>query len=415
MARIVITTAGTLGDFVPFIALGKRLTRRGHDVRLAVNPAMLPLVAAAGLRGVRCGPTFGPTEARGRAAVFDAWTPMADDDVRRLWPSFEMEATYHDLAGACVDADLLIASSLASAASMVHEKTGVPWVSVSLLPEEWPHADDTAFAASTEHTHLWLEWYAHVNTVRTRLGLPPLVPEPARQQRYSNDLVLLASSPEFSQPVLTDFPHARITGFWFDDDSTDWTPGDDLRHFVEPEPRPFVLTFSSLPLADPQAVVAVHAAAAMQLRRRLLVQAGWANLDATYLPASVDRSSIFFAGAIPHAWLFARAAAVIHHGGIGTSAQALRCGCPMLVEPYGNDQFFNALRVVRLGVGVAAHPHRLTVDGLVRLLGEKVLTDTVRQRASQVAARLRHEDGLQAACDEIETLLIPQPGRAADT
>jgi UDP:flavonoid glycosyltransferase YjiC (YdhE family) len=120
---------------------------------------------------------------------------------------------------------------------------------------------------------------------------------------------------------------------------------------------------------------------------------------------------VLFVVALPHSWLFPRAGAVIHHGGIGTTTQAMRSGCPMLVEPYGNDQFFNARRVLALGVGSAMHPHKLNATGPARVLAEKVLTADVQRRGAALAASLRGEDGLKVACelieDEIRTL--PEP------
>jgi UDP:flavonoid glycosyltransferase YjiC (YdhE family) len=112
-----------------------------------------------------------------------------------------------------------------------------------------------------------------------------------------------------------------------------------------------------------------------------------------------------FAGFLPQDWLFARAAAVIHHGGIGTTARALRHGCPMLVEPYGNDQFINAKQVLLLGVGAAAHPHKLNEAGLVKILQEKVLTPEYRRRAEEIGEKIRQEQGLITACERIESSL----------
>src|SRR5262249_51220778 len=149
---------------------------------------------------------------------------------------------------------------------------------------------------------------------------------------------------------------ARMTGFWTDDAAfAGWTPDDELARFLAAGPPPIVLTLSSLPVADPARVVTLHAEAAARLGVRLVIQQGWAGRKATNLPAgaAVRHDDLLFTGHVPHAWLFARCAAVIHHGGIGTTAQALRCGRPMLIEPYCNDQFFNAGRVADLGVGVA--------------------------------------------------------------
>jgi UDP:flavonoid glycosyltransferase YjiC (YdhE family) len=232
-----------------------------------------------------------------------------------------------------------------------------------------------------------------LNKIRSELGFVKLAYDELAYYLYSNRLVLLASSPHFSQPQLDRLPQVRMTGFWFGNDSGDWSPDRELLDFVDALPRPLVLTFSSLPVQDVPRVVALHTEAAARLGRRLLIQRGWAQLDQTALPEGVMPGAFRFAETLPHAWLFPRAAAVIHHGGVGTTAQAMRCGCPMLVEPYGNDQFFNAWRVLRLGVGAAMHPHKLTVTGLTRMLDEKVLTTDVRRHALELGAGSRLRTG----------------------
>jgi UDP:flavonoid glycosyltransferase YjiC (YdhE family) len=218
---------------------------------------------------------------------------------------------------------------------------------------------------------------------------------------------LLASSPAFHGPLASRDGEVRATGFWFFDDPA-WRagrPGPRLERFVEAEPPPLVLAFGSTPLADPALVLAVHARAAALLGRRLVVQRGWAGLTRRCLPADVSPVGVQFVGPLSHDWLLARAAALILPGGIGLIARALRVGCPLVVEPYGNDGFFNAGRVVRLGLGVAMHPYRVTPLGLARVLEEKVLTPACRARAAALGTTLRSEDGLAVACDQIEEWL----------
>ena len=405
MTRIVITSTGTLGDFAPFVALGRRLQARGHRVRMAVNPAMLPLAESAGLEAVPCGRLFGPAEARERAAVFDHWSRPSDEEIFNQWRDIELGQSYFDLAEACHGADLLIASTIQAAAPMVHEKSGIPWVSVSLLPMEFPHADGPDEPLTEQDTRLWGELVDYLNQTRTALGFPCLSYHDWISYQYSDSLVLLASSSHFSQPIPNHLPEARMTGFWFESHLGNWSPDDELLAFLDVVPKPLILTFSSLPVQDASRVLALHVEAAARLDRRLLVQRGWAHLDQQALANRATGERVFFVGPLPHAWLFQQVSAVIHHGGIGTTAQAMRCGRPMLVEPYGNDQFFNARRILALGVGAAMHPHKLTVTGLARVLEEKVLTADVRRRALELATGLQAEDGLTMACDLIEQQL----------
>jgi UDP:flavonoid glycosyltransferase YjiC (YdhE family) len=405
MARIVISSAGTMGDFVPFVALGKRLQARGHRVLMAVNPAMLSLADDARLEAAPCGRAFGHEEARRRAFVFDHWSRFSDQEIRNQWRYIDIDQCYRELAVACRDADLLVASTLHWAAPMVHEKLGIPWITASVLPMQFPHADCPAPPMTEQDQRLMPELLHHLNPIREDLGFGKLAFDEWSYYQYSNRSILLASSRHFSQPRLDHLPQARMTGFWFDDDPGEWSADPELLDFLDVEPGPLVLTFSSLPVQDAARVVELHMEAAARLGRRLLIQRGWAQLDPSALPGEVTPEAVRFTGSLPHAWLFPRAAAIIHHGGVGTTARALRCGRPMLVEPYGNDQFFNARRVLGLGVGAAMHPHKLTATGLTRILEEKVLTADVRRNALELGARLQAEDGLTVACDLIEQQL----------
>ncbi len=405
MARIVISSTGTMGDFVPFVSLGKRLQARGHSVLMAINPAMLGLADDAKLEAVPCGRAFGSEEARRLAFVFDHWTKFSDAEIQDQWRHIDIDRSYPDLAAACRGADVLVASTLQGAAPMVHEKLGIPWITVSLLPMHFPHRDLPARPMTEQGQRMWTEWVRYLNQIRSNLGFRELASDELKYYHDSNSSILLASSPHYSQPLLDPLPQVRMTGFWFDNDLGDWSPGQELLDFLDAEPRPLVLTFSSLPVQDVTRVVALHVEAAARLGHRLLVLRGWAQLDQTILPEWVMPGSFQFAESLPHAWLFPRAEAVIHHGGVGTTAQAMRCGCPMLVEPYGNDQFFNAWRVRVLGVGAAMHPHKLTANGLARVFDERVLTADVRRNARELGARLQAEDGLTVACDLIEEQL----------
>jgi len=390
MARLVLSSAGTWGDFLPFIALGRRLQARGHDVRLAGNPAMLPAVVSAGLRAIPCGKPYGQVEAQAEAAFFEEWDPHSIAGLRQLWDKMDIEGNYHDLLRACQDADLLIGSWLQEAASLVHERLGLPWVTVVLQ------------AAPIEETQPGPQWQDFLDELRARLGLPAV----AQGLDWSRELILLASSRHFSEPHFTSFPQARTTGFWFGDGiATGWQPDPTLAGFLEAGPAPLLLTFGSILVPRVSEVLNMHLQASRLVNRRLLIQRGWADLRSGALDVPIDSDAYLFIDNAPHSWLFPRVAAVIHHGGIGTLAQALRCGCPVLVEPYAYDQFFNARRVLALQVGAAVYAHRLTADRLAQSLEQRVLTPKTREQARRLAARLQEEDGLATACELIEQQL----------
>lgn len=143
----------------------------------------------------------------------------------------------------------------------------------------------------------------------------------------------------------------------------------------------------------------------MQLGRRILIQGGWSDFNASHLPDDIDRNSVMFAGFMPQDWLFAQAAAVITHGGIGTIARALRNDCPMLLEPHTYEQCFNAHKVLTWGVGAAMYPQKLTADGIAKVLEKKVLTKDYQQRAKEIKVRINDESGIDKACNLIKDWL----------
>jgi UDP:flavonoid glycosyltransferase YjiC (YdhE family) len=266
MARIVLTSAGTLGDHLPFVHLGKKLRARGHSVCMAFNPAMLPLADAAHLESVPCGAPLGASDLRQIASAFDFWNPVNDEDLKKQWTAFNIdESSYHDLAAACGGADLLICASFHEKGTMVHEKYGIPLVTVCLSPREIRSEQDKDRAVTTavNHRRTTDKWLAYLNDIRIRLGFSPLTLSEWARLHLSKQLVLVACSSHFSEPLPKDCPQGHMTGFWFDDASEgSWTPSPELADFVNARPRPLVLALGSLPVRDAARVVTVHAEAA---------------------------------------------------------------------------------------------------------------------------------------------------------
>jgi UDP:flavonoid glycosyltransferase YjiC (YdhE family) len=372
MARIVISTAGTVGDVVPFAALGKALQTSGHDVAIAVNPAMHTLVQKAGLLAATCGPPFGPDDARQPPAL-PASLRHSTLELKR-WEAIlrDTPSKCDDLLGVCAGADLLVAHSLHYAAALVHERLGLPWVAVSLLPGQFQHNEYP-------------------------------ITSPAA---LAANLNLLASSRHFSAVDQWRYPDLTLTGFWFFDCADDeWQPTVVQRQFVESDDAPVVLCLGCLPGPDTSAVVAAHVQACAALGKKLVVQTGWAGEHDIPLPPGCDRRRVLLAPFLTHEWLFTQAAAVCHHGGIGVTARALRLGCPTLVLPYLKEQMFHAAVTMALGVGCAMHPGKLTADGLVRVLSERILVPAVRRQAQARARLVQAENGVATACMLIESLL----------
>ncbi|MGF2035073.1 MAG: glycosyltransferase [Nostoc sp. CmiVER01] len=385
MSTIVITSNGTLGDNLPYIALGKALKTRGHKIRTVVNEAVHSYVLKAGLEAATGYPRIGAEEVRRNAQVWNQLPSLraqSPDKTKSVKHKHNILHAWNRLFEACDDADILISDfEQDTLAGVIADTYDLCWVRACVTPCYQCYSSPQIKDKSYYH-NWWLD------------------------NKKSNRF-LLAASPHFSQ-LSPEYSQVNQTGFWFYEDS-DWRdeePSKEIREFVEQEPKPLVLSYSSQPLENPQEIVSVHVRAAAKLGRRILIHQGWADFNQSHLPSDIDWDNVMFAnGFVAHDWLFSRAAAVITHGGVGTIARSLRNGCPLLVEPFAFDQFFNALQVQKLGVGAAMDSQKLTADRVANVLEKKVLTPDYKRRTVEVGEKINAEQGLITACDLIENWL----------
>lgn len=403
MATIVISSTGTHGDHLPYIALGEALQQRGHRVRMAFRRSMHDYVKKAGLEAISCGAELSEETAREKASDWDEWqkpTLSSEQLFETVKTGFQAEfpPIFQTLAEACSNADLLICGLQRHLfGAMLAKKFNLQWFAASVTPFFQCYQQDTQQTQRTRQL-----FSPMLNEMYLKLGVQTLDWSEYEKNKYS----LLASSSHFCQ-ITPDYAHFQQIGFWFYQDPSwaTWQPDEALRQFVEAGEKPLYLTFSSIPVVDPQKLLAVHVRAAEKLGRRLIVQRGCANFNESLLPDECDSNNVKFVDFMPQEWLLARTAAILHHGGIGTIARAVHYDCPMVIEPLGNDQFFNAQRVLTLGIGAAVHPHKVTVDGLIRVLETKVLIEETRYKTRMLGEKIRAENGVERACGLIESWL----------
>ncbi len=425
MARIVLTTYGSSGDLNPILALGLGLRLRGHDVLIAVEESHRATVMAAGLPAH---PLSGDNDAvllPYRQALFNDLSPLMFAKIlleRSILPA--LPATVEALRAACEGADLLVSTVQQAAGGIVAELTRVPWVSVALSPTLIPSvasalhpalavvprplrplANRAAWAALRPAArHLGDDG---LNRVRASFGLRPRRDVLLLGNR-SPSLTAVAVSPAFF-PRPRDWPrHVRPTGFLFWDTPATWSEPTALADFLA-APRPVVAVSSGSmsPLVGDvfadfyrTSVAAIRRAGA----RALVIGASPAALP-VWLPA--DTLAVPFA---PFSTVYPRCAAIIHHGGIGTTAQGLRAGVPALAAPWGVDQYFDGMQIARLGAGRWLPRRRYTVARAADTLSTLLHEPAYRERATAVASRIAREDGVAALCAEIEELLM-RPAR----
>jgi len=200
-------------------------------------------------------------------------------------------------------------------------------------------------------------------------------------------------------PTPPDWPdNVFVPGYWFLEESEDWSPPKDLVAFLEEKPTPISIGFGSMPEKDAVRMTHLIVEAVRLSGQRCVLLSGWAGLGQEQLPDTVYRVE-----SIPHTWLFQRVAAVVHHGGAGTTASGLRAGKPLIITPYTTDQFFWASRISALGVGPRSVPyHSLTADVLAAMIRQVVTDQEMRRKAAAIGQCIQAEEGVGNALEVIE-------------
>ncbi len=197
--------------------------------------------------------------------------------------------------------------------------------------------------------------------------------------------------------------HVHVTGYWFNDPENGWRPPAELAHFLDAGPPPVYVGFGSMTDRDPAVVARIVLEALEQTGCRAVVLSGWARL-----PGVTDRPGVHFVENVPHDWLFPKMAAVVHHGGAGTTHAGLRAGAPTVVVPFFTDQPFWGARVAELGVGPRPIPRReLSSDRLATALCRVTRDPVMRARASAIGSRIRAEDGVANAVRALSAVWPP--------
>jgi rhamnosyltransferase subunit B len=422
--RIVLTTFGTLGDVHPLIAVALEMRRRGHTPVLAVPEIFRPKVEPLGLEFAQVGPTLNPDDPQQVADLMDKQkgTERTLRDV--LFPAIRQ--SYDELLRAVEaggGADLMLAGELTYQAPVVAEVTGVCWASYVLAPLSFFSAYDApvlppyprlaklqsavpASGHAVTRFARWLtrRWAEPVYQLRAELGLDR-GPNVLFDAKHAPSLVLAMFSPLLGEPQPDWPPNTEITGFvFYDGDAGKQELPAEVEKFLQAGEPPVVFTLGSAAVLDAGNFYEESAQAARLAGVRAVLLVG---TDPRNVPRSVPQTgsaSLCVARYAPYSKLFPRASLIVHQGGVGTTAQALQAGRPMLVMPYSHDQPDNARRMRRLGVAGVIRREDYTAERAARRIRRILRHARFAERAVEVGEQVRREDGLAHACDALETL-----------
>jgi UDP:flavonoid glycosyltransferase YjiC (YdhE family) len=424
VARIVLNTFGSLGDLHPYLAIAIELRRRGHAAVLATSEVYRRKILAENVGFAPVRPDVGRL-LNDAAFIERLWHPRRGSEfLLREYLVPQVEDSYTDLLEACQGADLLLTHAAALAGPIIAEKLGLPWLSVALQPMLFFSAYDPPVLPGGEWArHLYRfgprmfqvlmrigrlrldRWAEPIHKLRARIGLPPSSVNPLIYGSSPFGTVALFSR-ALAKPQPDWPPNTSLCGFVFYDElgemheapaENDW----ELRDFLRAGPPPVLFTLGSSAVMHPgeffrESITAVHA-----LGVRAVLLAGQRQSEIhNPLP-----DSIFVAGYVPFSKVMPASAAIVHQGGIGTTAQALRAGRPMLVVPWSHDQPDNAERIRRLGYGRTIPRNSYYAPRVSNELKELLTQPAYSQRTAEAAAQIASEDGVGAASDEIESAL----------
>lgn len=421
MARFLLTTLGSLGDLHPYIAVAMGLKQRGHEVTVGTSEVYRAKVEGEGLRFHSIRPDVGIMLTEPEMMRQAMHPRKGSEFIIRQVMMPALEQSYEDTLAAARDADFIVGHMIAFATPTVAEVLNKPWISVALQPLVFLSAHDPPSINGAPFLDLmhglgpafWRQgfrfmkavarpWGKPLDKLRARLGLP--------QQRNAmlDGMFNPAGTQAWFSRLMADpkpdwHPNTEITGFPFYDKLD---PGLGLsirlKNFMAAGPPPVVFTLGSSAVFDAGSFYAESVKAVKKLGCRAVMLAG---TDERNFPKEPLPDSIIFADYAPYSELLHRSSAIVHQGGVGTTAQSLRSGQPMLVVPWSHDQPDNGRRIAKFGAGRViprAHYSAARVEAELRLLlGQPSYQEGARRAAEIIAS----EDGVAAACDGLEKRL----------
>lgn len=419
--QVLIATVGSFGDLHPYLAIAIGLKLRGHSVTLASSAMYREKVEGENIRFVAIPPLMADIEhnpeiRRRVMSTFDGTRYI----VQELFLP-PIEEAYRILLAEARSAEVLLGSLFALGLPLAAAKLGLPYLATTLQPAailsiyDPPLVPQMPFFPMLPPSVLKVIFNGMQQLngfllkkafqLAAKEGLPAsAVPRLFGHSSPHGNLILF--SKHFMKEQ-ADFPQpATMCGFPFYDKLDAALPSldPDLEAFLEAGEAPYVFTLGTSAVLDPGRFYTEAHKAVTMLKKRAVFLVGRTNYE-QYRPLGND--SVFICRYAPHSQLMPRALANIHQGGIGTTAQALRAGKPMIVVPYSHDQPDNARRCVQLGVGLSISRKRFNVNLLEQAL---LAAPKCAELARSLGVLIQSEDAVAVACEKIEATQ-PSPRR----
>jgi len=416
--HITMIAAGSRGDVQPFVALGLGLRQAGYQVRIATHGVFVDFVGRYGFEfaAIEGNPRELMEQQAGQAWLESGKNPLAFMRGLQRLSKENIEKSLNDSVDACRGTEAIIYSLLGSAGFHVAEMLGVPSLFALLQPfsrtREFPSIAMPALPLGGGYnwlTHLISEqllW--HMVRVpfnrwrRETLGLKPVPLCGPFRWLYQKREPFIYGFSECVVPRPHDWPDWQyITGYWFLNGTDDWSPPAGLIDFLSSGPKPIYVGFGSMSGSTARELTDLAIEAVMLAKQRAVLLGGWAEAHERDLP-----DHIYAIESGPHDWLFPRMAAVVHHGGAGTTAAGLRAGVPSVIAAFFADQPYWGRRVHALGVGPKPILRKaLTAQRLADAIRQAVTDTEIQGHAAALGEKIRGEDGVAAAVEIVSKRL----------
>lgn len=416
--KITIFAAGSQGDIQPCVVLGKGLQQHGFQINLAAPSDFADFISSHGLQ-------FSPlrgdikkimsSETGRKFMEKGGQNPLGSIQAIRKMIAPVMTEMTEDLYAACQNSDALISLGVFSAfTTSISDALQIPLIHIEPTPlvptgsfpaPSWPIQKNLG----KFHNYvsgllmLYVVWYWYqpfVRDPRKRLKLPVY---------HGSDFIRgLKSTPmlsAYSQNIIShpgDWPeNIKITGYLFLEPNDDWHPPIELIQFLKSGKKPIYVGFGSMGGQEPEKLANIILGALEKSNQRGVLVTGWGGIK-----TMLTSENVFVIDKAPHRWLFPQMAAVVHHGGAGTTAEVLRAGVPSVIVPFILDQPFWGARIKALGVGSNPIPkNKLTIDNLSEAIMSVTTNQGILNRSRIIGEMIRSENGVQNAVNFVQELL----------